>query len=82
MRARTWAVVACAGLIGGAVVAQPPKAEPGKRTTPATAPKTGNTLMTMIADARGALAKTRDYTCTFTRQEAHNGALSAEQVGE
>ena len=36
----------------------------------------------MLGDARTALGKVRDYTCTFTRQELRNGTLSAEQVAE
>jgi hypothetical protein len=84
MRAKTWAALACAGFIaGGAVVAQPPKSEPKSeaKATPET-PKTGDSLLTMIGDARAALGKVRDYTCTFTRQELRNGQLSAEQVAE
>ncbi|HEY1191653.1 MAG TPA: DUF1571 domain-containing protein, partial [Gemmata sp.] len=80
-----WLAVAFAGLVvGGAVVAQPPKAEPSKAEAPK-APegvKGAGDLAAMIADAKGALAKTRDYTCTFTRQEMVKGALSAEQVAE
>ncbi len=93
MRAKTWAAVACAGLLtGGAIVAQPPKAEAPKgdaKAAPASpaapaAPeaKAGESLITMLGDARTALGKVRDYTCTFTRQELRNGQLSAEQVGE
>ncbi|MBP3957582.1 DUF1571 domain-containing protein [Gemmata sp. G18] len=85
MRGKTWASVACAGLfVGGAVVAQPPKTEPAKTEAPK-APdgaKAGDALVSMIADARTALGKARDYTCTFTRQEMRNGTLSAEQVAE
>lgn len=86
MRVKTWAVVACAGLLaGGAVIAQPPKTEAPKSEPEkaAEAPKaTGESLSTMLADARTALGKVRDYTCTFTRQEMRNGTLSAEQVAE
>jgi hypothetical protein len=86
MRVKTWAMVACAGfLAGGATLAQPPKAEPAKAGPVAPAApdaKAGDTLLTMIADARTAMGKTRDYTCTFTRQELRNGSLSAEQVAE
>ncbi|MCE9563469.1 MAG: DUF1571 domain-containing protein [Planctomycetes bacterium] len=39
-------------------------------------------LSTMLADARTALGKYRDYTGTFTRQERLHGTLTAEQVGE
>ena len=85
MRVKTWLGVACAGLLaGGAVVAQPPKTEAPKTDTKAPeAPKVaGESLSTMLADARTALGKVRDYTCTFTRQEARNGTLSGEQVAE
>lgn len=89
MRGNVWLAVSLAGLVGGAVVAQPPKAGPAKadvaKTEAPKAPegtKVGGDLATMLADAKGALAKTRDYTCTFTRQEFVKGALSAEQVAE
>ncbi|AMV28690.1 hypothetical protein VT84_30070 [Gemmata sp. SH-PL17] len=90
MRGKRWASVACAGLfVGGAGIAQPPKSTPVKaelnKLEAPKAPegaKAGDALVTMIADTRAALAKTRDYTCTFTRQEVRNGALSAEQVAE
>lgn len=85
MRVKTWLAVSFAGLVAvGAVVAQPPKGELPKTEAPK-APegaKAGDALAAMLADARGALAKARDYTCTFTRQEAVKGVLSAEQVGE
>ncbi|MBN9122730.1 MAG: DUF1571 domain-containing protein, partial [Planctomycetes bacterium] len=78
---RTWLAGACAGvLIGGVVIAQPPKTEPARAPE---APRiTGESLSTMLADARTALGKVRDYTCTFTRQEMRNGTLSGEQVAE
>jgi hypothetical protein len=91
MRVKTWAAVACAGMmVGGAVVAQPPKTESPKgepaKTEPAKAPEApkaaGESLTTMLADARTALGKVRDYTCTFTRQEMRNGTISGEQVAE
>jgi hypothetical protein len=88
MRVKAWTAAACAGLlVGGALLAQPPKAEAPKDAPKTEAPKPpdgakGDALMTMLAEARGALAKTRDYTCTFTRQELVKGALSAEQVAE
>jgi hypothetical protein len=86
MRVKTWLGVACAGLlVGGAVLAQPPKTEAPK-SEPAKAPEApklaGESLSTMLADARTALGKVRDYTCTFTRQEMRNGTLSGEQVAE
>jgi hypothetical protein len=93
MRKKTWAAVACAGLFaGGAVVAEPPKAEPGKSTSstapatsaaPAAEPaKAGEALTVMLTDSRTALGKVRDYTCTFTRQELVKGTLTGEQVAE
>src|SRR5262245_11990944 len=87
MRVKTWAVVACAGLVaGGAVVAQPPKTELPKINEPAKnapdAVKAAEPLATMLAESRTALGKVRDYTCTFTRQEMRNGTLSGEQVAE
>ena len=83
MHKKVWAV-ACAGLLaGGAVFAQPPAADAPKADAPKVeAAKDGGALLPMIADARTALSKARDYTCTFTRQELRNGALSAEQVAE
>jgi hypothetical protein len=95
MRRKTWVAVACAGLIAGAVVAQPPKPETppaannkadagnAPDASKAEAPKNGaEALVVMMTDARGALGKTRDYTCTFTRQESLKGKLTAEQVAE
>ena len=84
MRVKTWGAVACAGILGaGATLAQPPKVEPAKTEAPkAPDGAKGDSLLAMIAEARGALGKTRDYTCTFTRQEMRNGALGAEQVAE
>ena len=85
MRMKAWLAVAFAGLLGvGAVVAQPPKGGLPVVEAPK-APegtKVGDPLAAMLADAKGALGKARDYTCTFTRQEVINGALSAEQVAE
>jgi hypothetical protein len=84
--------VACAGfLAGGAVVAQPPRAQPPKaevtKSEPAKsapeAPKAGaDALAAMLGESRTALGKSRDYTCTFTRQEMRKGTLSGEEVGE
>jgi hypothetical protein len=39
-------------------------------------------LAAMLADGKAAMAKVRDYTCTFTRQERIDGVLGAEQVAE
>ena len=82
--------VLCGLLAGAAAVgvatAQPP-ADPAKSpgVSPAAAVdpvKAADPLGAMLADARAAYAKVRDYTCTFTRQEKFGGALSAEQVAE
>jgi hypothetical protein len=93
MHKKLWVAAACAGLLaGGAVVAEPPKAEPtkgfldaGTLTTapPAEAPKSGvDALAAMLGDSRTALGKWRDYSCTFTRQEQRGAVLSGEEVAE
>lgn len=89
MRVKTWAALACAGLIaGGVAVAQPTKREPVKTTAPeepkaAESKKAGaDALVAMLSEARTALGKVRDYSCTFTRQESVKGKLAAEQVAE
>lgn len=85
MRAKAWLAVSLAGVLGvGAAVAQPPKGELPKTEAPKAPEGTKITdpLATMLADAKGALGKARDYTCTFTRQEMIKGTLSAEQVAE
>jgi hypothetical protein len=83
------AVVTPVVLIGVAV-AQPPKGEKREKVEPvkaaggaaAEAAKPADPLSAMLADARAAYGKTRDYSGTYTRQERVNGTLSAEQVGE
>ncbi|QJW97422.1 DUF1571 domain-containing protein [Frigoriglobus tundricola] len=85
MRTKTWAAVACAGLLaGGVVVAQPPKGEPAKSAPAAVEhPKVGGeSLVTVLGDAQTALGKLRDYSCTFTRQEMVKDKIGAEQVAE
>jgi hypothetical protein len=86
MHGKWWLAVACAGVLaGGAVIAQPPKTEPPKSepAKPVEAPGApAESLTTMVTEARTALGKVRDYTCTFTRQETRNGVLSGEQVAE
>jgi hypothetical protein len=85
MRLRSWAAFAAGVVAAGVAVAQPPKNEPIKpasATSVAEMPKPTDPLGTMVSDARGAHAKMRDYSGTFTRQERLNGSLSAEQVGE
>jgi hypothetical protein len=85
MRVRNWAAVAAGvGLVGFAV-AQAPRGGPVKPASGAAkaeAARPADALAAMLADARAALAKTRDHTCTFTRQERVGGKLGAEQVGE
>lgn len=90
MRAKTWAAVACAGLVATVTaVAQPPKGgvkPAGAETTApakgAPAKGTAEGIAAVLGESRTALAKVRDYTGTFTRQERRNGALGAEQVAE
>jgi hypothetical protein len=86
MRVKTWAAV-CAGLlVGGVVVAQPPrvgpKSEPARAEGKAEPSKPADSLAAMLSESRPAVGKGRDYTCTFTRQEQRNGSLSGEQVAE
>lgn len=76
MSRREWlAAVAAGGVAGGAVAADPPAqpADPAKEADP---------LGAMLAEAKAAYAKLRDYTCTYTRQERVGGVLGAEQVAE
>lgn len=85
MRLKSWAAFAAGMMVAGATVAQPPKNEPIKPAGGIAAtelPKSADPLGVMLSEARGAHAKLRDYSGTFTRQERLNGALSAEQVGE
>ncbi len=87
--AGTGAVAGVAGAIAGIILmgvslAQPPKnekSEPAK-AAPTESTKPAERFATMLADARAAYAKTRDYSGTFTRQERIGTTLSAEQVGE
>ena len=89
MTGRNWAAAAAAGVAVAVAVAgaqqqppQPPKVEvirPAAAKAEASKPAD---LPTMLADARAAMGKTRDYTGTFTRQERINGKLAAEQVAE
>lgn len=98
MRVRNWgAGVAAAGLVAaaaggvvlfGVALAQPPRGPNPKATEKAPEPaktevaKPADPLGTMLAEAKAAYAKTRDYTGTFTRQERRAGVLGAEEVGE
>ena len=85
MRMRMWVGAVAAGVVVAAAAAQKPKVEavkPAAATTKADTAKPGDPLAAMLAEARAALAKTRDYTGTFTRQERIDGKLGVEQVGE
>ena len=87
MRVKTWAAACAALLVGGVVVAQPPKVGPKAeptRTVPAKAEagKPADSLAAMLSESRTAIGKVRDYTCTFTRQEMRGGSLTGEQVAE
>ena len=93
MSVRNWVVAAVAGVAAAVAGAQqPPKVElirpasgaakPEAGKAEAAKPKSGDELSTMLAEARAALGKTRDYAGTYTRQERVNGKLGAEQVGE
>jgi hypothetical protein len=88
MRMHTWAALAAGLIAAGISVAQPPKTGPVKpvsgtvKDQSVEVKKPADALAEMLAEARTAHAKTRDYTGTFTRQERINGALSAEQVAE
>ncbi|MCS6865911.1 MAG: DUF1571 domain-containing protein [Gemmataceae bacterium] len=89
MPTKRWVVWACAGWIAGAaaVMAQPHsgQATTAAKTTdsPADGEKNAReSFVSVVSESRTALAKVRDYTCTFTRQELINGKISAEQVAE
>ena len=83
MRVRNWVrVVGSAGRGAAAMVVvgvrwpQPPKAEPVKPASGKPTRRSRPTRSaTMLAEARAAYAKTRDYCGTFTRQERINGTL-------
>jgi hypothetical protein len=80
MSRREWlAAVAAGGAAAGATAADPPA--PGKPADPDPV-RAADPLGAMLADAKAAYAKLRDYTCTYTRQERTGGALGAEQVAE
>ena len=70
--------VAAAGVAGG----QPPKLPLDPPPPPPEAVRVADPLGAMLADGKAAMAKVRDYTCTFTRQERIDGVLGAEQVAE
>lgn len=82
-----WIVAAVAV---GIAVAQPPLAKSpdagAKKDAPAVTPtdpiKVADPLGVMLAEAKGAYGKVRDYSCTLTRQERINGLTSPEQVAE
>jgi hypothetical protein len=98
MRVRNWAAMTAgavavttavggviAGVVGliltGIAGAQSPKPDP-VQAGDVERGKPTDALGAMIADARAAHARTRDYSGTYTRQVRQNGALSAEQVAE
>lgn len=60
----------------------PVKPASGITTPESTEPAKAPDLSTMLADARTAYGKLRDYSGVFTRQERLRGTLGAEQVGE
>jgi hypothetical protein len=60
----------------------PVKPASGIASTESLEPAKAPDLSTMLADARTAYGKLRDYSGVFTRQERLRGVLSAEQVGE
>jgi hypothetical protein len=72
----------------GAALAQPPspptpdKAPPPAPTTTLDPVRAADPLGAMLADAKAAHGKLRDYVCTFTRQERVNGTIGPEQVAE
>jgi hypothetical protein len=82
--AAAWLVAVAAGgvAIVGVAIAQPPTAADPKPPAKAQPAKPADPLGAMLADARTAYGKMRDYSGTFTRQEQINGVLGAEQVGE
>src|SRR5262245_26942951 len=82
MRLRNWTLIAAGIAIIGIAAAQQPKVEPVKPAAATETAKPADSLAAMLADARTAYGKLRDYSGTFTRQERIDGKLSSEQVGE
>jgi hypothetical protein len=96
MRKITRAAVACAALaavVVGVAAAEPPKTDAVKQASASTSgtlsttsvdpPKAGvDALTAVLSDARTALGKAGNYTCTFTRQVLVKGKLSGEDVAE
>ena len=81
---REFCGLAAGAAAAGVAVAQQPKPTP-PAPTPATFAdpvRTADPLGAMLADARAAYARVRDYTCVFTRQERIGAILSGEQVAE
>jgi Protein of unknown function (DUF1571) len=87
MRVRFW-LAGVAGITAGTALlsvalAEPPKTPDSKvKAAGATEVAKADPLATLLADARGAYGKLRDYSGTFTRQERIKGTLGVEQVGE
>ena len=74
-----WGSLVAGIAAAGVAVAEPP----AKTVEPVPdAVRMADPLGAMLADAKSAYSKVRDYSCTFTRQERMNGTLSAEQVAE
>jgi len=69
------------GCFAGAVAAGVAAGRPPAADAPDPIRK-ADPLGAMLADAKTAYARVRDYTCVFTRQERVGGVLSAEQVAE
>jgi Protein of unknown function (DUF1571) len=60
----------------------PPTPEPPPGFQPVLAEQEGDTLGTLVVDARKAFAGVRDYACTFVKQERIGGRLLSEQTAQ
>jgi hypothetical protein len=86
--ARRWLAAAVGGVAVGTALAQPTSLPPRIPVNPPKAEaapdpvRTADPLGAMLADAKAAYARLRDYTGVYTRQERINGVLGAEQVAE
>lgn len=84
LRKVAWGLAVCGAAIG-IIAAQPPKAPPAATKEPGALPepvKASDSLGAMLAEAKAAYGKYRDYSCVYTRQERVGGVLGAEQVAE
>jgi hypothetical protein len=61
---------------------RPPTPEPPPGFQPVLAEQEGDTLGTLVADARKAFGGVRDYACTFIKQERIGGRLLPEQTAQ